>query len=93
MLREAHVFDHAQETTMLTDLRVQDLLVGGIATVTGLLSLAVALGNWSWFYQLRLARRIESSWGRGKARMHYAVLGLMLIALGVAIMTGRSPHR
>ena len=78
---------------MITSLRTQDLMVGSTAVMIGLLGLAVALGNWDWFYQLRLARRIQLAWGRRTARVYYAVLGLLLIALGAAIMLGRIPHR
>jgi hypothetical protein len=78
---------------LITTLRAQDLLVGGISIVLGLVCLAVAVGNWDWFYQLRLARRIQSAWGRRGARIYYAVLGAALITLGAAIMSGWVLHR
>jgi hypothetical protein len=65
-----------------------DLLVGGLSTVLGAVGLAAAAGNWNWFYQLRIAQWMETNWGRGSARAYYAILGLLLIALGLAIMSG-----
>jgi hypothetical protein len=85
--------DQERAITMITSLRAQDLLVGSVAIVIGLLSLAVAVINWSWFYQLRLARRCESRWGRRGARVYYFILGSLLILLGLAIALGRIPHR
>jgi hypothetical protein len=78
---------------MITSLGIQDLLIGGISTVMGLFVLAIALGNWDWFYQLRLARRIELAYGRPGARLYYAGLSLLLVALGLAIAMGLIPHR
>ena len=72
---------------------LEDLLVGGVSMVIGGVALAAAIGSWEWFYQLRIAQRIESAWGRGLARLYYAVVGCLLIVLGAAIMWGFKPIR
>ena len=42
---------------------VTDVLVGGLSVAIGVVGLVAAVGNGDWFYQLYLARRIESIWG------------------------------
>jgi len=74
-------------------MNVQDVFVGAVAVIIGLLSVAAAVANINWAYQFWLARRVEARFGRRGARVYYAVLGLALIALGCAIATGYVANR
>ena len=71
----------------------QDYFVGGVAVFLGSFALVGALLNLDWYYQLKKARRIETRLGRRGARWFYALLGLGLIALGIAIACGFSPNK
>lgn len=66
-----------------------DLLVGGVSILLGILAIGAALLNWSSSYTLWVARNIVDRLGRGYARVFYALLGVALIGLGVAIALGR----
>ena len=70
----------------------QDLFVGGVAITLGLCMFLVAACNWEWFFSLRKAQWLEKRWGRGGVRCLYAVIGLGLIGLGVAISMGYAPN-
>lgn len=65
----------------------EDVFVGGLAIVLGLLALVAAAGNWEWSFQLAKAQFFETRWGRGSARLFYLVLGIGLIAVGLLIAT------
>ncbi len=60
-----------------------------VAAVLGLLALIAAVHNHDAYYRLPKARFIESLGGRIAARLAYALLGLVLIGLSVAIFRGR----
>jgi small neutral amino acid transporter SnatA (MarC family) len=68
--------------------RHQDLLVGIVGIALGLFLLACAITNWRWYYSLYTANWLERRFGRGGARSIHALLGLGLVALGVAIALG-----
>ena len=72
---------------------LQDVFVGTVAVSVGLLALTSAIGNWDWPYRLGMARRVESRFGRRGARIFYAILGALLVALGVAIALGFGPNK
>ncbi len=54
----------------------------------GLFSLAGAVFDWDWFINSRKARLWVRLFGRGGARIFYALLGLGIAGLGVALATG-----
>lgn len=58
-------------------------LIQGIFVIVGLLSVLAALFNWDWFFTTHNTRFIVSNAGRGRARLFYAALGLLMIATGV----------
>ena len=66
----------------------QELLVGGLAILIGAVAIVAAATNWDDSFRLRLARVVDRRFGRGAARAFYALIGLTLIALGVAIAVG-----
>ncbi len=67
---------------------VEQLFVGAVAFVLGLLALIAAIHNRDWYFRLPKARWIQDRWGRGTARFVYALLGTALIALGIVILFG-----
>jgi hypothetical protein len=74
-------------------MNTQSLFVGSVALVLGLLAVVAAIHNHDWYFQIPKARWIETRWGRGTARVVYAVLGLVLIIAGILIAweVGRHP--
>ena len=67
---------------------VDQLFVGAVAFILGLLALTAAIHNRDWYFRLPKARWIENRWGRSTARVVYVLLGAGLIALGIAIVLG-----
>ena len=65
-----------------------DVIVGGIGCGLGLFFLAAAALNWNWSFELRKTRWLTARFGRPAARLVLAGVGLLLIALGVAISLG-----
>lgn len=63
---------------MVTHYIIQSLFV-----VIGLLTLAVSLFNWNWFFTAHNTQFIVANVGRKQARLFYAVLGLLMIGTGV----------
>jgi hypothetical protein len=72
-------------------MNVLDLFVGSVSIGLGVLALVAALFNWNASYQLDKARWLEDQWGRSTLRWIYALVGLVLVALGVAIAAGIGP--
>ena len=64
------------------------LFVGAVAFILGLLALTAAIHNRDWYFRLPKARWIENRWGRSTARIVYALLGVGLITLGLLIVLG-----
>ncbi len=62
------------------------LFVGAIAFILGLLALIAAIHNRDWYFRLPKARWIQERWGRGTVRAVYALLGIALIALAIVIV-------
>lgn len=58
-------------------------LIQGIFVLVGLLAILAAIFNWDWFFTANNTQFIVNNVGRGRARLFYAVLGLMMIATGV----------
>ncbi len=72
---------------------LQDVFVGAVAVGIGLLAILSAAFNWDWPYQFWTARWVDSRFGRRGARIFYVILGIVMIALGVAIATGFGPNQ
>ena len=58
-------------------------LIQGIFALIGLLALLASLFNWDWFFQSQNTQFIVNNVGRKRARLFYALLGLLLIATAV----------
>ena len=66
----------------------EDHFIGAVAIVLGSLLVTAATVNWSWYYSLRSARFLESKLTRTGARIVHGLLGLALIAVGLAVAAG-----
>jgi hypothetical protein len=71
----------------------QDIFVGAVALGIGIFAILSAVFNWDWSYQLWKARWVETRFGRRGARIFYAILGMVMIALGIAIAAGFGPNK
>lgn len=58
-------------------------LLQGIFILVGLLAILAALFNWDWFFTAHNTQFIVNNVGRSRARLFYALLGLLMIATGV----------
>ena len=67
---------------------MQDIFVGMITCLAGLVLLFGAASNNQFLLDLHKVRWVINLWGRTGARIFAGVLGLALIALGVAIIRG-----
>ena len=74
-------------------MNVQEVFVGCVSIVLGMLAIFGAVSNQDWYYQLDKLRWIEANWGRIAARSFYVMVGMMLIILGVAIAVGFGPYK
>lgn len=57
--------------------------IQGIFVCVGLLAVLAALFNWDWFFTASNTQFVVSNVGRPRARLFYALLGLMMIGTGV----------
>ena len=53
-------------------------LIQAIFVLVGLLSVLAALFNWEWFFTAHNTQFIVSNAGRQRARLFYAILGLLI---------------
>lgn len=58
-------------------------LIQGIFALVGLLAIGASLFNWDWFFQSQNTRFIVNNVGRKRARLFYALLGLLMVATSV----------
>ena len=70
----------------------EQLFVGGTSIALGMLSVAAGASNLDVFYQMTKLKWIESRRGRTIARATYAMIGVTLIGLGIAIAMGFAPN-
>jgi hypothetical protein len=70
----------------------EHLFVGGVSIVLGMTAVVVSIGNWDACYRFTKIRWVESWGGRWAARWTYALIGIALIALGIAIALGFGPN-
>jgi hypothetical protein len=66
----------------------QPILIGSILGVVGIVTLAGAIKNWDWFFGGHRAWIFVKLVGRDGARLFYGVLGVAMLAGGVAFATG-----
>lgn len=67
---------------------MQDVFVGVVTCLTGLLFILGAAANNEVLLTLNKVRWLNGLWGRSATRLFLAVLGIGLIALGVALTRG-----
>ncbi len=70
----------------------EQLFVGGTAIALGVLSVTAGASNLDVFFQMTKIRWIETCGGRTLARATYAMIGVTLIGLGIAIAMGFAPN-
>jgi small neutral amino acid transporter SnatA (MarC family) len=54
----------------------------------GLFAISGSLFDWEWFMTHRKTRFFVAVFGRTGARIFYALLGLLLVGLGIALLAG-----
>jgi hypothetical protein len=69
-------------------MHLPDLVVGTLGVIVGLLFLAAAATDWPWLMRLAKWRLLTESIGRPAARIVIGLVGLGLIAAGIAIAAG-----
>ncbi|MBQ3608804.1 MAG: immunity 17 family protein [Bacteroidaceae bacterium] len=57
--------------------------IQGIFAVVGLLAILASAFNWDWFFKSQNTRYIVSNVGRKRARLFYALLGLLMIVTAI----------
>ena len=73
-------------------MQIADIFVGSVSVVLGVAALAIAAANWGPGFQFWIGHAIDSRSGRTATRIVYAVVGIALVALGMAIMLGFAPN-
>ena len=62
--------------------------LGLLFVAAGIYGLCGSYFNWDWFMNARKVRFIVSVIGRNRARVFYAVIGAVLVAIGTLGLTG-----
>jgi hypothetical protein len=57
--------------------------VQGLFVLAGVVSFLAAILNWNWFFTSHNASMIVRTLGRGKARLIYGILGIILIGCAI----------
>ncbi len=70
----------------------EQIFVGGAAIALGLLSVAAGASNLDIFFRAAKMKWVEARGGRVLARALYAMIGLTLIGLGIAVAMGFGPN-
>lgn len=61
------------------------IIVLCLFSISGLLALGAAIGNWGWFFNSKNCRLFTSRLSRGQARWLYGILGALILLMTVAI--------
>ena len=67
---------------------LQDVVVGFVAAGLGLLLIASAASGEAWLLRYAKPRMLAAAFGKPSARVLLALLGVGLIALGIAVALG-----
>ena len=62
---------------------VMHYVIQGIFVVVGLLAILASLFNWDWFFKAQNTQAIVRNVGRKRARLFYALLGVLMIATAI----------
>ena len=62
---------------------VMHYVIQGIFVVVGLLAILASLFNWDWFFKAQNMQVIVRNVGRQRARLFYALLGILMIATAI----------
>jgi hypothetical protein len=65
-----------------------DLFVGAVSAILGSLGIATGVGNWDACYELAKLQWLVGRLGRTGARLVCIAVGLLFVAIGVAISLG-----
>lgn len=60
--------------------------VQGIFATAGLIALLASILNWNWFFTAQNAQLIVRNVGRGRARLFYGLLGVIMIGMGCLLL-------
>ena len=58
-------------------------IIQGIFVVVGMLTILASLFNWDWFFKDQNMQFIVRNVGRQRARLFYALLGILMIATAI----------
>lgn len=67
-------------------MEIRDLFVATVAITIGAMMLYTSILNEGWCFEMRIARAIEESRGREKARTFIGAAGSIVMALGLYIL-------
>ena len=65
--------------------------VQGIFATAGLIALLASILNWNWFFTAQNAQLIVRNVGRGRARLFYGLLGVIMIGMAVFFFLNTQP--
>ena len=60
--------------------------VQGIFATAGLIALLASILNWNWFFTAQNAQLIVRNVGRGRARLFYGLLGVIMIGMACLLL-------
>jgi len=73
-------------------MQLQDVVVGLVAMAAGLFLVVVGAVDIQWYFQSWKTRWLDQRLGRLATRLIVALLGILLVLLGIAIMRGFGPN-
>ena len=62
---------------------VMHYIIQGIFVVVGSVAILASLFNWNWFFKAQNTQALVRNVGRNRARLFYALLGLLMIGTAV----------
>ena len=68
-----------------------DVFVGSVSILLGVLAFWTAAFRVETLLQLPQPRSMERRWGRGGVRLFFAVVGVLLVVAGCAVIAGFAP--
>jgi hypothetical protein len=69
-------------------MQIQDIFVGTVASVVGLVLISGAAVEWHWLMQRPAAQLLTSALGKSVARVVLSAVGVALIAMGLIVALG-----